>query len=135
MQTSAAAALASVIALGAIAALSAGCPPPRDGRPVSRCFADCRAHASERCSDDDCERGCRFVLDRVVEREDTAVLTCVAASSACTDETWARCAARIGPHADGGPPVPPAPGAEVSSSSGAGEGEGDLDRDASKSGP
>jgi hypothetical protein len=36
------------------------------------------------------------------------VLACVAkAQSSCDDPVWAKCAALIGPHADGGPPAPP----------------------------
>jgi hypothetical protein len=47
------------------------------------------------------------VIDRLVERQGEPVLACVAASTgACDDRTWARCAARVGPHADGGPPPP-----------------------------
>jgi len=39
------------------------------------------------------------------------VLACAAGShasgAACDDRAWARCAALVGPHADGGPPAPP----------------------------
>lgn len=36
------------------------------------------------------------------------MLGCVAKSeSVCDEPLWARCAALIGPHADGGPPAPP----------------------------
>ena len=39
-----------------------------------------------------------------------AVIACVARNPRrCTDVVWADCAARIGPHADGGPPAPPPP--------------------------
>jgi hypothetical protein len=59
-----------------------------------------------------CARGCNLVLDRLAEREGDRVLACVAASAvACDDRLWSRCATRIGPHADGGPP-PPAPPAD-----------------------
>ena len=51
------------------------------------------------------------MLDRLAEGEGDRVIACVAKSSqrACTDRAWAYCAARVGPHADGGPPAPPPP--------------------------
>jgi hypothetical protein len=49
-------------------------------------------------------------MDRLAENEGDHVLACVAsAKTACDDRAWARCATRIGPHADGGPPAPPPP--------------------------
>jgi len=71
--------------------------------PEERCAEKC-AHATQ-CSDRECARGCAFVLDRIVEREDNAVLACVARAK-CDDPGWAECAAKIGPHADGGPGPP-----------------------------
>ena len=78
------------------------------GRPEEKCNDDCKAHASK-CDDDACVRGCRFILDRLVEHEGHNVVSCVAKASACDDPVWANCAASIGPHADGGPPAPPPP--------------------------
>ncbi len=64
-----------------------------------------------------CESDCNLVLDRLLEHEGGHVLACVAtvkerwpetgAQRSCDDSVWARCAALIGPHADGGPPAPP----------------------------
>lgn len=94
--------------LPAIAVALAACPPARpQGSPEARCFDDCNARASSPCNEHDCERGCRFVLDRLVEREDHNVVTCVASAKTCGDDTWANCAVRVGIHVDGGPPVPP----------------------------
>jgi hypothetical protein len=46
-------------------------------------------------------------VDRLVEGEGNRVLACIEASTdSCGDQAWARCAVRIGPHADGGPPAP-----------------------------
>lgn len=121
MKASFASALVPVVALCGIALLSAastGCPSPRDGRPVARCFDDCRARASARCEEQDCDRGCKFILDRVVEREDAPVIACVAAASACGDEVWANCASRVGIHLDGGPPLPPSLSDEPGSAGG-----------------
>jgi hypothetical protein len=53
------------------------------------------------------------VLDRLAEHQADHVLACVAGhEGACDDRAWAMCAARIGPHADGGPPPPPPPAEE-----------------------
>jgi hypothetical protein len=54
------------------------------------------------------------VLDRLAQHEGDTVLACVAVAvqapaAACDDRTWAHCAMRIGPHADGGPPAPAPP--------------------------
>lgn len=95
----------SFAALAASAAVA--CSPVLDARQEARCYGVCQARASRVCSDADCERGCRFILDRIVEREDSRVVGCVAAATSCGDEAWAMCAARVGVHADGGPPVPP----------------------------
>jgi hypothetical protein len=54
-----------------------------------------------------------LVLDRLAEKEGRNVLACVAkARPACDDRAWAACAARIGEHADGGPPAPPPPSSD-----------------------
>lgn len=89
--------------------LAAGCRSPEpQGRPEIQCNEACNARASKRCTDFDCERGCRFVLDRLVEHEGNQVVSCVAAGKgACDDAAWADCAVRVGVHVDGGPPAPP----------------------------
>lgn len=72
----------------------------------------CESHLAQ-CSTSQCARGCNLVLDRLAEHEGARVLACVSkAQSACDDPTWAKCATRIGPHADGGPP-PPRPASDV----------------------
>lgn len=101
------------VAVLALSSLITGCPSAREGRPVARCVDDCNARASSRCDEGACERGCKFILDRIVEREDRPVVTCVAAASSCVDETWAYCAVRVGVHADGGPPNAAPRGAET----------------------
>ena len=89
------------------ALVAAACSPVLDARSEARCYGECKARAASVCRDEDCERGCRFTIDRIVEREDHRVVACVSAGKACGDEAWAGCAARVGIHADGGPPVPP----------------------------
>jgi hypothetical protein len=77
------------------------------------CAKGCVARASQ-CSSHQCNRGCNLVIDRFAENEGDRVLGCVAsAGGACDDRTWARCATRVGPHADGGPPPPPPPRSPV----------------------
>lgn len=90
------------------------------GRPETRCVEDCQRRASAHCSEDECIRGCRFVLDRLVEGEGERVVACVAggqprgefpapdagAKGSCGDPVWASCAVHLGAHEDGGPPVP-----------------------------
>ena len=72
------------------------------------CAVACEAKAPG-CSTAECQRGCNLVVDRLVEGETAGVLTCVEKSvDSCGDRVWAHCAARIGPHADGGPPPPAA---------------------------
>ncbi len=68
----------------------------------------CRDRTTNRCTDNECGRGCRLALDRIIEHEGENVIKCVAdaKNKRCDDFTWAECAARIGIHADGGPPVP-----------------------------
>jgi hypothetical protein len=97
--------VAFVAALAAVAvAALAGCPEPRD-RPDVRCADACQKRIVG-CSEHQCQRGCAFVLDRLVEHEQDTVLSCVAKAKKCEDEQWAGCAARVGAHADGGPPAP-----------------------------
>jgi hypothetical protein len=78
--------------------------------PEANCADACRAHAPS-CTDSQCARGCRVMLDRLVEREQPRLIACVARSSAkqCDESIFADCAARVGPFADGGPPPPKAP--------------------------
>lgn len=84
--------------------------PPRGLEAT--CAKACEVHPG-RCSVHQCRRGCNLVLDRLAENEGDRVLACVADNrTACDDAAWAHCAARIGPHADGGPP-PPAPPPDV----------------------
>ena len=99
-----------MVAAGALAWVAvAGCnaaPPPG---PEAACADACTARAKQ-CGDRQCARGCNWVLDRLAENEGDRVLSCVAAAGgACDDRTWARCATRVGPYADGGPPAPPPP--------------------------
>ena len=82
----------------------------------ARCADACSATA-QACSRAECIRGCRFVLDKLVEREGAHVLACVARAGAakrderdkCGDTTFAECAVRTGPYLDGGPPPPRPP--------------------------
>ncbi|MGO9839413.1 MAG: hypothetical protein ACLP1X_34980 [Polyangiaceae bacterium] len=89
--------------------------PPRG--PEDTCAKACVTRAGQ-CSAHECARGCNLVLDRLVEHEGGHVLACVARGQAsgtpCDDKAWARCAALVGPHADGGPPAPPSAGADDS---------------------
>lgn len=104
---------AAVVALlGFALVASAGCGRAFEpsNRPVDTCIKSCNAKASRQCSESECERGCEFILDRLVEKEGENVLACVIrAPRRCSDVVWADCAARIGVHADGGPPPPPPP--------------------------
>ncbi|MEO8797548.1 MAG: hypothetical protein ABI551_06665 [Polyangiaceae bacterium] len=93
-----------------------GCPSSLapEGKRETACFDDCKAHAKD-CDEDHCARGCRFILDRLVESEGHNVVACIDKANSCEDPAWADCAAKIGPHLDGGPPayVPlPAPDEE-----------------------
>jgi hypothetical protein len=77
--------------------------PPN--KPVDSCRISCREKAKAECSEEECERGCEFILDRLAEREGETVIKCVASRRRrCADVIWADCAAKIGPHIDGGPP-------------------------------
>ena len=82
-------------------------------KPVDACVASCNKRASRQCSEGECNRGCEFILDRLVEKETNNVIACVAKNQRrCTDVVWADCAVRIGVHADGGPPAPGPPAEE-----------------------
>ena len=97
---------------GSLLAASASCGRVYEpaNKPVDACRHSCETKAKRQCTEAQCERGCEFILDRIVEREGENVIACVASSSRrCTDVVWADCAAHIGPHADGGPPGPPPP--------------------------
>jgi hypothetical protein len=98
---------------GAISPSWPAFPDPSLRGPEPTCQARCAAHAKA-CREDDCRRGCGLVLDRLAERQGDTVVACVAASAPrCDDRAWAACAARIGPHADGGPPAPPPPSDDI----------------------
>lgn len=97
--------LFSVLSLATLLLGIGACQPAVDGRPEARCYAECKQRVKS-CSDDDCARGCKFILDRVIEREDNNVLTCMTSAKKCDDPSFAKCAASIGIHADGGPPLP-----------------------------
>lgn len=103
-------AYALVVALAMIAVPLACRAVEPSNKPIEACRRTCEKKASRQCTDRECERGCEFILDRLVEREGDKVIECVASSQRrCTDVVWADCAVRIGPHADGGPPGPPPP--------------------------
>jgi len=87
--------------------VASACMRPEPKTPVATCVHKCSANASNRCTQAECERGCEFVLDRLIEQETDQVLACVARGSRrCGDVVWASCAAHVGVHADGGPPAP-----------------------------
>lgn len=98
--------VAIALAISAIALV--GCPSAvaPEGMHEEACARDCQARAKS-CDEVACDRGCRFVIDRLVEHQGKNVVSCVAKASACDDPVWADCAAKIGPHLDGGPPAPP----------------------------
>ena len=97
------------VVLGIVLATSCHALEPAS-KPMDTCKRDCATIAPRSCSEQECERGCEFILDRIVERESKNVLACVARiPRRCTDVVWADCASRVGFHADGGPPAPPPP--------------------------
>jgi hypothetical protein len=73
--------------------------------PEARCEDKCTAKVASNCSSKQCARGCAFILDRIVEREDDNVLACVGKAKGCDDPTWAECAVAVGVHASGAPPT------------------------------
>lgn len=76
--------------------------------PDELCARACVDRAAQ-CNAEACGRGCMLALDRLVEREGETVLACVVREKTCDDAVWAKCAAHVGAHADGGPPAPPPP--------------------------
>lgn len=84
----------------------AGCPMEPHDRPDVKCADACEKRIVG-CTSHQCERGCAFVLDRLVEHEQDTVLACVEKGTKCDDPAWADCASKVGAHVDGGPPVPP----------------------------
>jgi hypothetical protein len=101
---------AIVALLGLLVPACRAAEPPNN--PEEVCVQACGQRAKNRCTDDDCRRGCRLALDRLVEHEGDHVIACVAGAKTklCDDSTWAECAVKVGLHADGGPPVPARPG-------------------------
>jgi hypothetical protein len=100
----------SLVFVAAIASLGACRAVEPTNKPVDTCERSCEARASRQCSTSECERGCEFILDRLVEKETDNVIACVSRGPRrCSDVVWAECAASIGPHLDGGPPAPPPP--------------------------
>jgi hypothetical protein len=88
-----------------IAFALAGCPGEPTERPDVACSDVCKKRILG-CSPHECERGCAFVIDRLVEHQQEPVLHCMEMSQGCADKQWADCAVHIGVHADGGPDVP-----------------------------
>lgn len=96
-----------VVVIGGVAVVAACRSVSAPGTPVETCVRACTTRAELECSESECSRGCEFILDRLIEREGDHVVDCVArAHRRCDDIVWADCAAKIGPHADGGPPAP-----------------------------
>jgi hypothetical protein len=98
--------LVFLVALGLL-----GCralDPPN--KPEAVCVDACKERAGQACSVGECRAGCSMMLDRMLEHEGEHVISCVSKSTQkrkCDAYLWAECAAKIGVHADGGPPVPP----------------------------
>jgi hypothetical protein len=106
------AALAPLLATLALACAACQAESPPRG-PEEVCARACSAKATH-CSRHECARGCNLVIDRLAENEGDTVLACVGAvRDRCDDRTWAACAVRLGPHADGGPPAPPPPPSDI----------------------
>jgi hypothetical protein len=116
--------LLAFLAFPACIAASPSSPFPVPGREA-RCAERCRARAGF-CTEKQCARGCRFVLDRLVEKEGEQVIACVVRLSStvarsprgagvdpCGDPVFAECAVRSGPYADGGPAPPRPPSGEL----------------------
>jgi hypothetical protein len=81
--------------------------PPN--QPETVCVQACRDRAGYACTEGECRAGCSMMLDRLLEHEGERVIACVASAKKrkCDQFLWAECAAKIGPHTDGGPPIPP----------------------------
>ncbi|MFO0737082.1 MAG: hypothetical protein U0270_14435 [Labilithrix sp.] len=102
-------ALLALLVLGPLASYACRIYEPSN-KPLDNCHRRCVEQAKRQCSDDECWRGCEFILDRLIEREGQHVIACVAKGNRrCTDVVWADCATRVGYHADGGPPGPAPP--------------------------
>jgi hypothetical protein len=97
--------LLSSLFVTAVAACHTASPPRT---PEETCRAACESRVRA-CDDDGCERGCNFVLDRLIENQLEPIMACMGKMNSCEDGRWAYCGARIGEHADGGPPAPPPP--------------------------
>jgi len=103
---------AAAVSIAAGTACNAKGPPCG---PEETCARGCESR-DKACTREECWRGCNLVLDRLAEHEGDHVLACVAtaasaakAAAPCDDRVWARCAVRVGAHADGGPPAPSPP--------------------------
>jgi hypothetical protein len=96
----------AITVLLALAGCNSTSPP---SGPEATCAQACEARAPA-CKSHECDRGCNLILDRLAEGEGDRIIACVAkGTTACNDRAWAHCAARVGPHADGGPPAPRPP--------------------------
>ena len=74
-----------VCVLGALALVSitggtGGCGRAVEpaNRTLDSCVATCAKRANRQCSEDECRRGCEFILDRLLEKEGDNVVACVA---------------------------------------------------------
>jgi hypothetical protein len=96
-----------LVALMALVGCRALDPP---NKPETVCVQACADRASYGCNERECRAGCSMMLDRMIEHEGERVISCVANATKkrkCDAYMWADCAAKVGPHLDGGPPVPP----------------------------
>jgi hypothetical protein len=106
--------LRALLAAASLTTLSAcfqhGTPAVATRGPEANCAEACERYASG-CSKAMCARGCRVAMDRLVEREQRSVISCVARASktTCDEMTFAECAARSGPYVNGGPQPPKPP--------------------------
>jgi hypothetical protein len=95
----------SVLAV-ALCGVLCGCPTEPRERPDVVCSDACKQRLVA-CNEHQCERGCAFVIDRLVEHEQPTILTCMMKARDCEDPSWAGCAVKVGVYADGGPGSPP----------------------------